>query len=97
MKILVELKNESNATVASAEIDSNGRTGELLFFGVDPDFRGKGYGEKLLDLLIENMRKKNIKNISFLASNYSFWTRMEEKKYPIVILNNMEAILYQRN
>lgn len=96
MKIKVELKNEDQAIVGSAEIESSGRTGELIFFGVDPDHRGNGYGEKLLDLLIETMNERNIKNVSFLASNYHFWARMEEKKYPIVILNNMEATLYQQ-
>lgn len=61
------LVKESNKTIGFCEIDIKDNNRAYFDLGLIKEFRGRGYGTKLLDTIIINIKESGIKNICLIV------------------------------
>ncbi|CAN5159630.1 hypothetical protein BH09DEP1_BH09DEP1_4290 [soil metagenome] len=68
--------------------------GQLLFVGVNPDFRGKGYAQKLMQYAIDDMKKQGASMISLVTRTSNLAAQAVYKKLGFSVTHEEDGFVY---
>lgn len=68
--------------------------GQLLFLGVNPDFRGKGYAQQLMKYAIEDMKKMGASMITLVTRTSNTSAQSVYKKLGFSVTHEEDGFVY---
>lgn len=68
--------------------------GQLLFLGINPDFRGKGYAQQLMKYAIEDMKKMGASMITLVTRTSNISAQAVYKKMGFTVTHEEDGFVY---
>jgi N-acetylglutamate synthase len=87
---LSRVATDGSGTVGVALCGHDGRRGHIYHLAVDPTYRRRGVGKRLLDECLEGLRRTGVKRVIIMVADDNprgreFWKRCDWEELPGVI------------